>query len=145
VIAGVSGALVVNGTPIALLNNISINANGGLTGEAVVGSTIYPDIFRGRVRVSGEFSAFFEDATLRDIFHDETEASIVAAFTSNLSATSDFISFTMPRVKFGGSGKDDPETGIKQRIPYTALFNSTGGAGNKHEQSTIAIHDSAVP
>jgi hypothetical protein len=144
VIAGVSGALVVNGSPVALLNNISINVDGGLSGEPVVGSTIYPDIFRGRVRVNGEFSAFFESVSLRDVFHDETEVSIVAAFTSNKLAASDFISFTLPRVKFGGSGKDDPETGMKQRIPYVALYNSTGGASDKHEQSTIAIHDSAV-
>jgi hypothetical protein len=144
-IAGVNGALVINGAAVALLSNLTINVDGGLTTEAVVGSVISPDVFRGRVRVTGEFSAFFESVALRDIFRNETEATIVAAFTTSNAAAGDFISFTLPRVKFGGATKDDPETGIRQRIPYQALFNGSGGSGVKHEKTTIVVQDSAVP
>lgn len=145
VLAAVNGALVVSGTPIALLTGLSINVNGNLAGEPVVGSNVYPDIFRGRVIVTGEFSAFFENVTLRDAFVDETEISLVAAFSASNAAAAQFMSLTLPRIKLGGAGKDEPETGIRQRIPFQALFNATGGAGTKHEQSTIAVQDSQVP
>lgn len=144
VLAGVNGSLVVNGTPIALLTGLTINASGNLAGEPVVGSNVYPDIFRGRVVVTGEFSAFFENVTLRDVFYDETEVSLLAAFTTSNLAAADFVAYTLQRLKFGGSGKDDPETGIRQRIPFQALFNTTGGASNKHEQTTIAIQNSGA-
>lgn len=144
VLAAVNGALVVNGSPIALLTGLSMNVTGNLAGEPVVGSNKYPDIFRGRVVVTGEFSAFFENITLRDVFYDELEVSLLSAFTASNLAAADFVAFTLQRLKFGGAGKDDPETGIRQRIPFQALFNATGGASNKHEQTTIAVQDSAA-
>jgi hypothetical protein len=48
----------------------------------------------------------------------------------------------MPRVKLGGSAKDDGEKGLVQTIPYQALFNGSGGTGTTSEQTTLVIQDS---
>lgn len=142
VLAAVNGVVAVGATPIALLTGLQINIAGGMTAEPVVGANTYPDIFEGRVQVSGQFSAFFVDATLRDYFLNETEVAIYGAFTTGSSATADFLSFVLPRIKVGGATKDDGEKGIIATFPFTALYNSSGGTGTASEASTIVIQDS---
>ena len=142
VVAAVNGAVMVNGTKVANITGLSLQIDGGMTAAPVVGSNTYPGVFPGRVQVSGQFTAFFEDATFRDLFINETEVAIAAAFTTASSAASDFIAFSLPRIKAGGASKDDGEKGIVQTIPFVALYNSAGGSGTSSEQSVIVIQDS---
>ena len=128
VLAAVNGALYVQGTKIALLTGLDFDVAGNLSAEPVVGSNVKPDIFDGRVVVKGNMSVFFEDATFRDYFENETEVSLNAVFTTDNTPTAGFLAFTMPRVKVGGASKDDGEKGIVQTMPFVALFNTNGGA-----------------
>lgn len=143
VLAAVNGALVVQGNPIAVVTGLTININGNMSAEPVVGSNLYPDIFEGRVIVDGQFTAFFDSVTVRDYFLNETEVSLIAALTTSGLAAADFLAFTLPRLKVGGASKDDGEKGLVLTLPFQALFNSPGGSGTASEQSTIAIQDSA--
>ena len=148
-LAAVNGALYVQGVKVALLTGLDINVAANLSSEAVVGSNVKPDILDGRVLVTGNMTVYFEDATFRDYFINETEVSVSAAFTTNNTATADFIAFTMPRVKVGGGGKDDGEKGIVQTMPFTALFDTTAGAdtgatATKSLATTLSIQDSTV-
>jgi hypothetical protein len=125
---------------------LNFSINGNLTSEAVVGSNSKPESFLGRVTVSGQFTAYFENATLRDLFINETESSLICAFSTNNTATADFLSFSFPRIKTGGATKDDGEKGLIQTIPFTALYNSAGGATTAStHQTTIQIQDSLIP
>lgn len=142
VLAAVNGIVSIGGTRVATLTGLTININGGMTADAVVGSNTYPDIFEGRVRVSGQFTAYFEDTTLRDLFINETEAELLAVFSTSNDKTAEFMSFALPRIKTGGASKDDGEKGIVQTIPFTALIPATGGSGYDNEQTTLMIHDS---
>jgi hypothetical protein len=144
VMAAVNGALIVQGLKVATVTGLTMNLNGNMSADAVVGSNTYPDIFEGRVVVDGQFTAFFENITLRDYFINETEVSLVVALTASNADAADFLAITLPRIKVGGAAKDDGEKGLVQTLPFTALYNSTGGASNKHEQSTIAIQDSGA-
>jgi hypothetical protein len=146
VLAAVNGALYVQGTKIALLTGLDFDVAGNLSSEAVVGSNVKPDIFDGRVAVKGNMTVFFEDATFRDYFLNETEVSINCVFTTGTGATADFIAFTMPRVKVGGASKDDGEKGLVQTMPFTALFNTAGDDGTTNTvtslATTLSIQDS---
>lgn len=142
VAAAVNGAVVVAGTPVAILTGLSMKIDGGYSGDPVVGSNKVPALFPGRVRVSGQFSAYFQDATERDYFINETAISLVAAFTTDNTAAADFVSFAMPTIKVGSAQKDDGEKGIIQTFDYQALFNGSGGAGTSSEQTTLVIQDS---
>jgi len=144
VLAAVNGGLYVDGTAIATVTGMNFTINSNITGEAVVGSNQKPELFDGRVTVSGQFTAFFENASLRDLFLNETEASIVGVFTTDSSATADFMSFVFPRIKAGGASKDDGEKGIIQTIPFTALLNTDGGTALSSHATTISIQDSTV-
>jgi hypothetical protein len=99
-------------------------------------------VFAGRVKVTGQFTAYFDSVTLRDAFLNETEVGIVAAFATGSSAGADFISFALPRCKLGGATKSDGEQGLILTCPYTAIYNSDGANTNGEENTTLWIQDS---
>ncbi len=138
VLAAVNGALYVQGTKIALLTGLDFDVAANLSSEAVVGSNVKPDIFDGRVAVKGNMTVFFEDATFRDYFLNETEVSINCVFTDKNDKAANFLAFTMPRVKVGGASKDDGEKGLVQTMPFVALFNPNGDDGTTCTVNTLA-------
>jgi hypothetical protein len=149
VLAAVNGALYIQGVKVALLTGLDFDVSGGLTSEAVVGSNVKPDIFDGRVSVKGNMSVFFEDATFRDYFINETEVSICACFTTANTPKADFLAFTMPRVKVGGASKDDGEKGLIQTMPFVALFDTSaladsGATATDSLATTLSIQDSTL-
>lgn len=143
-LAAVNGVVRVGNQTVATLTGLTLNIAANFTGEAVVGANTKPVMTPGRVLVTGQATCYFEDATFRDVFLNETETSILCAFTADNSANADFVSFALPRVKFGGSTKDDGEKGIVQTIPFQALFNNAGGAGTSSEKTTLVVQDSAA-
>lgn len=139
-LAAANGVLCVDGTPIALITGMNFSLTGGYTTiGGVVGSNIEPDIFPGTVGATGQATVLFQDAVMRDMFLQEREVSIIAAFTANNERNADFAAFTFPRVKMGGAGKDDGNKGLVMTMPFTALENTNNPA---HYPSTIAIQDS---
>ena len=140
-----SGALLVNGTAQAVITDLSITIDGRSTpADAVVGANIRPDVFRGKVAVSGSFTAYFEGGTIPDLFRDETQTSIVSALAAGSEANADFVTLTMSAVKLSTSTPDDGETGLKRTYQFTAYFNSAGGASLATQATTIQVQDSAA-
>lgn len=139
VLASVNGIAYAIGTRNYVLTGLNINYAANMSAEAVVGSNTYADIFEGRVVVTGDMTAYFENAALRDAFIDEDEVALMFVFTTNNSKNPDFVSFVLPRVKFGGASKDDGEKGLIQTLPFQALFNSSGTGADK---TTLIVQDS---
>lgn len=144
ILAGVNGILVVNGTKYGTITDLSIKVDGGYTAPGgTLGGVNDPDIFPGRVDVSGQFTVFFDSATLRDLFVNETEFSIMTALVANTSANPPFTQFVMSRCKGTGASNDDGTQGIKMTIPFQALENINGGSALANLDTTISIQDSA--
>lgn len=141
-LAAVNGVVRVGSSTVATITGLTLNIAANFTGEAVVGSNVKPLMSPGRVLVTGQATCYFEDAVFRDVFLNETETSILAAFTADNSAAADFVAFALPRVKFGGAAKDDGEKGIVQTIPFQALLNTAGGTGTSTERTTLSVQDS---
>jgi hypothetical protein len=142
--AAANGILIAQGVSIATLTGLELTLDGNMSAEDVIGSTTYQDIAEGRILVSGQVTGLFDTSTLRDFFVNETEVAIVAVLPVSPSATADFVAVTLPRVKFGGADLDDGDKSLIRTLPFTALYNSTGGAGISSEQTTIALQDSAA-
>jgi len=142
VLAAVNGLLIAQGAAIASVTGLSLALKGNMAAEPVVGSNVYPDIAEGRITVDGQITALFETVAMRDYFLNETEVALAVALSTGSTAGAEFMSFTLPRIKFGGATKDDGEKNLVQTMPFTALYNATGGAGVKHEQTTMAAQDS---
>jgi hypothetical protein len=143
-LAAVNGALVVGGVKYATITGMNFTVNGNHSAGEVIGSTTTPDIFQGSIDVSGQLTCYFEDATLRDLFTQETEAAITVVMTDSNAADAGFVAFTLPRVKVGGNSKDDGEQGLVQTVPFTALLQTAGGSGNKFDKTTLIVQDSAA-
>jgi len=142
VLAAANGVLTLAGAPIALITGMNFSIKGGHTTiGGVVGSNVEPDIFPGNVEADGQVTVLFQDATMRDIFINETEVSIVAAFTGSNAANAPFVSICFPRVKLGGAQKDDGEKGLVMTMPFTALEALPTDTGSY--QTTVFIQDSA--
>ena len=142
IVAAINGVLLVGGVQVAVCTGISLKIDGGYSGDPVVGANTVPGILPGMVKVGGQFTAYFENATLRDAFVNETEISLVVALTTSNDAAADFITFVLPRIKVGGAAKSDSDKGIVATFPFQALFNSAGGAGISSEATTLLIQDS---
>lgn len=144
-LAAVNGAVYVAGVAVALITSLDININGNATSVGgVVGSNVAPDITPGPLDVSGSMTVLFQNATMRDYFLNETEVAVVAAFTTNNTATAGVQTYIMPVVKMGGANKDDGEKGLIMTMPFTALENTAGGTGTATNATTITIYDSAA-
>lgn len=144
VFAAVNGYLYVGGVQVGLVTGLNFTLNGNMTAEAVVGSNVRPDIFEGRVTANGQFTAFFQDATFRDYFLNESEISLLAVLTTGNTAAADFMVFNFPRIKLGNAAKDDGEKGLVQTIPFQALKNVSGGALLANLDTTFSVQDSLV-
>lgn len=142
--AAVNGVVRANGATVAVLTGLTLKAGTGITGDPVVGSNIVPAFYPGIMNVTGQATAFFDATTLRDVFLNETEIDIISVFTAGNTATSDFVTFVMPRVKLGSHSKSDGDKAISVTMDFQALLNSAGGAGTATEQTTLLIQDSAA-
>lgn len=142
VMAAVNGALIVGGSPIGICTGLSINVAGGYTGDPVVGTNAIPNVFPGRVNISGSFTAYFDSGSYRDNFVNEDEIGLIVALSTGSGALADFIALSLPRIKLGGATKSDGEQGIVATFPFQALFNAAGGAGVATEQTTLGYQES---
>lgn len=142
VLAAANGALLVQGVVVGLITGMNFSIKGGHTTiGGVVGQNNEPDIFPGTVTVDGQVTVLFQDATFRDYFVNETEVSIVAAFTGNNLPACPTVAYAFPRCKMGGATKDDGEKGLVLTMPFVALEALPTQTGNY--QTTCVISDTA--
>lgn len=142
VTASVNGALIAQSGLKANVTGLSVSLDGNMTAEPIVGQNTYSDIAEGRILVTGQMTVVFQDAVERDYFINETEVSLAVALSASSAVGSDFLSFALPRVKFGAADISDGDKSLIVSLPYTALYNFAGGAGVQTEQTTLQIQDS---
>lgn len=142
IVAAVNGVMIINGLVVANITGLTIVAAGNHSAPGgVVGDDVDPDIFPGVFEASGQMTALFSSVVYRDMFLNETEATVAIAMTTSNADGAGFVAFSMPRFKFNGSTKDDAQAGLTQTLPYVALERIDGNAA--HLATTLAVQDSA--
>lgn len=145
VLNATNGYILIGGSRVLIATSMSISIDGTLTaGEATVGSKRVTDNVKGDIKVTGSFTALYEDETIGSYFDDETPISIVMVVTDNASATSDFVTFVMSRVKVTTDDTDDGKKQIVKTHSFVAEINGNGGAALANDKTIITIQDSAV-
>jgi hypothetical protein len=109
---------------------------------ASIGSAVSPDLNQGRLKVSGSFVSMFEDTVLQALFDAQTAVSLCAVACSDTTATSDFVGFTMGKIKLTGDAPDDGEKAIMRTYPFTAEINGAGGTALAFDKTILSIQDS---
>lgn len=142
IFAAVNGVMLVAGAPVALVTSADFSVERATENATAVGSNSVSEIFTGRIRVTGNLSVYFQDAAFRGYFDAETPVSIVLTLTADSTATSNFVVFTLPKVKLGSFTKDDGELGIVASASFQALLNDVTTAGLP--ATTLQIQDSAA-
>jgi hypothetical protein len=142
IFAAVNGVMLVNGAPVALVTSADFSVERATENATAVGSNSVAEIFTGRIRVTGNMSVYFQDATFRTYFDAETPVSVVLALTTDNTDNSEFVTFTLPKVKLGSFTKDDGELGMVASASFQALLNDVIDAGLP--ATTIQIQDSAA-
>lgn len=142
IFAAVQGAVIVNGLPAALITSADFTVERATENAVAVGSNAVQEIFTGRIKATGNLSVYFQDATFRDYFKDETVVSLVFALATSDAANADFISYTLPKVKLGSFTKSDGELGLTASASFSALLNDVSTVGLP--LTTIQIQDSTL-
>lgn len=142
IFAAVSGALIVNGVPVAVVTSMNINIERALEAANVVGTNFATDVFTGKINVTGNMSVYFQDATFRDYFDSEAKVSLIMALTTGSEKNADAVVFTMGKVKINSGTAQDAELGIVRSMDFQALQNDVTSGGLV--ASTIMVQDTAV-
>lgn len=142
IFSSASGAVVVNGTPVALITDIDIKIERNQEAASVVGADTASDIFVGRIGVSGSFGAYFDSGAMRDYFKNESVVTLSLALVTGSAKNADVVTITLPAVKINSADKEDAELGTMGQYEFKALLNSVTTAGLVG--STILIQDSAA-
>ncbi|KQV58444.1 MULTISPECIES: phage tail tube protein [unclassified Caulobacter] len=145
ILTAVNGVVLVNGAPVANVTGAQVTINGNAAhSDAVVGSNVVDDIQRGRIAVSGSFTAKFDSVTLQTIFDSRSTTSLVLAVTEDATFNADFVVINLPMIKLTGDTPDDGEKAVIRTYPFTAQINGAGGPALASDQTIIAIQDSAA-
>lgn len=143
VLTAVNGLVVVNGTVVANCTGATLMIDGRMKhGDAVIGSNNLIDIDKGKIAVSGSFSALFDSDTISALYRAETPISLMLVVTDDETADADFVTFTLGRIKLTGNAPDDGEKGIVRNYPFVAELNSAGGTSLAWDQTIITVQDS---
>ena len=142
--AAVNGVVSVGGVSGGTITSMSIDIACGQSSEPGIGANVADQVASGRVVVTGQLTAKFDSTALRDAFYNESEISAYAVFTADNSAGSDFVAFSIGRLKLSDAAKDDGEKILIQTIPFQALLNVNGGTNFATDLTTIAVQDSAL-
>ena len=119
---GFSGSISEGGSPIALVTDVKLDLNNGLSALFVVGSpqTIQPSI--GRSNVTGTVTAYFQDVVLLNKFLNETVSSL--SFT--IGDGTNTITFYLPHIKYTGAPPNVAGEGpVTLSMPFQATLDAT--------------------
>ncbi|WP_022684559.1 phage tail tube protein [Sphingobium bisphenolivorans] len=143
VFGSVAGAVYVGGTRYGTITSMSLQINGNTTqGEATVGSNVASDTQRGRVTVTGSFTALFDGETLATVFDQETTTSLIMVLADARTDAANTMAFVMSRVKLSSDDNDDGEKQIVGTYNFTASYNGSGGAALANHATIISVQDS---
>lgn len=127
-----SGALSVADTggvlaAVATITGINFTVNNSLNPTYVIGSDSTPQLEYGMAEITGEITAYFEDATLINRFINETETAIQVSVDDPTAANE--YTFLFPKVKFNASDlpNENPQSRIIT-IPFVSLYDATAGS-----------------
>jgi len=145
ILTAVTGELIINGVAMGTVTGLKIQVDELVTADGpVVGSNLSPDMSRGRIKVVGSFTAYFQDQTLTSLFQVETRIALIAVMLADATAASDFIAITIGALKLNADAPDDAEKGIVRSFTFTAEINQAGGAALAWDQTIMTIQDSAA-
>lgn len=121
-----SGGICIGSNLVGVVTGLNLNLALNRELVPVVGDYYSPDIFEGRIMVSGEVTVMFENDTLYNLFYNETESKM--GLRLNDPNGTDFHGIYLPRTKFNAAPLDPGQTGpVIQTMQFRCLRDATLG------------------
>lgn len=128
-----SAVIKENGSSIAVVTAIDLNANNNLDPAFVIGSAQIARIFEQRCNITGTLTAFLQDSVLLQKFKNETISSLELKFSDGTN----WYKFIVPRLKFGSAAAPvSGFGGVTINMPFQAYRDPTVGASLRIEKSS---------
>lgn len=138
--SGAVGELLVDSSAVAVVTSADFNINGNGSTEGVIGSAVTPDVFRGIIQISGNFSLFHQNKTLLEKYINETAISL--AIKLDEPGGTHYIKFSMPQVIIGSYQVNDVPGGAVASCAFNADMYEAGA--DAKAKSIILIEDSRI-
>ena len=143
IVAAVNGAIIINGSvTAACVTDFSLSISREMEPSQCIGSESAEAIFVGTIGVSGSFSTYFEDATVRNFFENEADVTLVLAVATGEEKNAGVMTFVLPKIVISSYTKSDTNLGIIASSDFTAVLNDVTSAGLP--ATTIQIVDTSV-
>jgi len=141
-LSAVDGFIRLNGEEQGVVTQLQLDFTNNCSNAPVIGTNISPEIYYGRMKMSGSVTAYLEDADLINVFVNESEVDLVATLEASGAAPQDFLSFSIQRLKFQTPSRTiGAEGGVVATFPFQALLKP-GGTGTVYDQTTMVINRS---
>lgn len=145
IVTGADAIILIDGAQQAIATSLNLSIDGQAQhGENRIGANRVGDIIKGDLKVSGSFTVLYEDETIGTLFDNETATSIIVVLPCDATATSDFITFVLPRCFIFSNEGDDGKKQVVRTCNYTAEINSAGGSALANDKTILMIQDSAA-
>lgn len=145
ILTAVNGVVYLNGAGVTNVTGATLTIDGTMShGEAVIGSNYAVDINRGKIMVTGQFTALFDSTTIQALYDGETPVGLTLVVTDDDTKDADFVAFNMSKIKITSDAPDDGEKMIVRTYSFTAEINGEGGASAANDQTILSIQDSTV-
>ncbi|NLZ12183.1 MAG: hypothetical protein GX086_12730 [Alcaligenaceae bacterium] len=138
--SGAVGELSVDGTAVAVVTAADFTVNGNASVGEVIGAAVTPDVFRGTLIVTGNFTLYHKDKALLQKYLDED--TIALAIKLDEPNGTDYIKFAMPKVTITSYTTEDVNGGVTAQCAFNADINDAGV--DAEAKSIIKIEDSRV-
>jgi hypothetical protein len=145
ILTAVNGYLIIGTSRVVIATSASISIDGGVAfGEATIGSKRIGDLVKGDIKVTGSFTALYEDETIGSYFDDETPVPLIFVVTDSAAPASDFITFSIPKAKVLTKEADDGKKQLIRSHNFSAEINGAGGPALASDKTIITVQDSTL-
>ncbi|HEX5539898.1 MAG TPA: phage tail tube protein [Methylophilaceae bacterium] len=138
--SGPDGFLFINGVSSDKVTSLKVSIANNIQQEAVIGSNSIGAKARGKLAVTIDGSALFDNDAILGYFDEETEISLTYVLMS--ADNTEAFAIHMPRVKIGTATVDDGEKVRILSFSGMALEYTAGATGI--EATTIQIQDTTL-
>jgi hypothetical protein len=143
IISSVTGDLIVGGVAQAAVTGLQLTiAEGAANVGPVIGSVFAPDITVGWIKVTGSFTAYFQDNVLPTAHLNETLLALNMACSVDNTPNSDVVGLVISQLKLTSDAPDDGPKAILRTYSFVGQLNAAGGAALATDQTILSIQDS---
>lgn len=138
-LSGPRGILLINGAVQAVVTQASLNLNGNLTTDAVLGSIYAPAIGQGPMDGTGQVTIQVVDNTFLTNFSADTGFELLVWMAETGAANAEFMSFHVADCLLSAADIDDVPGKLKHTLPF-GFYKKATTTG--YESTSMEIQDS---